>query len=74
MEDEIKDKLDEIYENIKLEVKWRDFGIYDVFFEIQDKKLSVAIYYDNKSTLEGNITNLVNKIDNEIAKAFKKEG
>lgn len=73
MEDEIQDKLDEIYENIKLDVKWRDFGIYDVFFEIQNKKLSVEIYYNNKTTLEGNITNLVQKIDNEIAKAFKKE-
>ena len=72
MEEEIQDELEKIY-TIPIEVKWRDFRIYDVYFTINKKVGSIAFIYDVQSTKEYNISNICQKIDNEIVKNFKKE-
>lgn len=72
MEDEIQEKLEENY-TFKIEVKWRDFRIYDVYCEIDKEKcFEIPIIYDIRSTTDANISNIMIKIDNEIVKLFKK--
>lgn len=72
MEEEIQDELEKIY-TIPIEVKWRDFRIYDVYFTINKNVESIVFIYDVQSTKEYNISNICQKIDNEIVKNFKKE-
>lgn len=72
MEEEIQDELEKIY-TIPIEVKWRDFRIYDVYFTINRNVGSIAFIYDMQSTKDHNITNICQKIDNEIVKMYKKE-
>lgn len=72
MEEEIQDELEKIY-TIPIEVKWRDFRIYDVYFTVNKNIKSIAFIYNVQSTLESNISNVCQKIDNEIVKNFKKE-
>lgn len=73
MEEEIQDELEKIY-TIPIEVKWRDFRIYDVYFTINKNIGSITFIYDVQSTKEYNISNICQKVDNEIVKNFKKEG
>ena len=71
MEEEIQDELEKIY-TIPIEVKWRDFRIYDVYFTINKNVESIGFIYDAQSTKEYNISNICQKIDNEIVKNYKK--
>lgn len=72
MEEEIQEELEKIY-TIPIEVKWRDFRIYDVYFTINKNVESIVFIYDTQSTKDYNISNIIQKIDNEIVKNFKKE-
>lgn len=72
MKEEIQDELEKIY-TISIEVKWRNSWIYDVYFTINKNVESIAFIYDMQSTKEYNISNICQKIDNEIVKNFKKE-
>ena len=72
MEEEIQDELEKIY-TIPIEVKWRDFRIYDVYFTINKNVRSISFIYDVQSTKDYNISNICQKIDNEIVKNFKKD-
>ena len=61
MEDEIQDKLEEIY-NFRIDVKFKDFRQYEVYARIDNEKaFTISILYDAKSTLEANITNIRHK-------------
>lgn len=71
MEEEIQEELEKIY-TIPIEVKWRDFRIYDVYFTINKNVRSIGFIYDVQSTKDYNISNVCQKIDNEIVKMFKK--
>lgn len=72
MEDEIEEALQKIYK-FKIKVSWRDFRIYDIITEIEVGKIEIAILYDSTLTLEANIEAIKHKIDNEIARLYKKE-
>ena len=73
MEDEIQDKLEEIY-NFSIDVKFKDFRQYEVYAQIDNEKaFCISILYDAKSTLEANITNIKNRIDAEIVKLFRRK-
>ena len=73
MEDEIQDKLEEIY-NFKIDVKFKDFRQYDVYARIDSEKaFCVPFLYDARSTIEANITNLRNRIDAEIVELFRRK-
>ena len=73
MEDEIQDKLEEIY-NFSIDVKFKDFRMYDIYCRIDNEKaFCISILYDAKSTLEANITNIKNRIDAEIVKLFRRK-
>ena len=73
MEDEIQDKLEEIY-NFRIDVKFKDFRQYEVYARIDNEKaFTISILYDARSTLEANITNIKNRIDAEIVKLFRRK-
>lgn len=73
MEDEIQDKLEEIY-NFRIEVKFKDFRQYDVLCKIDnEKQFIIPFLYDAHSTLEYNITVLRGRIDSNIVDLFRKK-
>ena len=73
MEEEIQDKLEEIY-NFSIDVKFKDFRMYDIYCRIDhEKAFCISILYDAKSTLEANITNIRNRIDAEIVELFRRK-
>lgn len=70
MEDEIQDRLEEIY-NFSIDVKFKDFRQYDIYCRIDhEKAFCIPILYDAKSTLEANITNIKQKINSEIIELY----
>lgn len=72
MEEEIQDKLEEIY-NIYIDVKYKDINLFDIFVKIsQEKAFCILFLYDKRGTLEANITELKNRIDKNIVDLFKK--
>lgn len=73
MEDEIQDKLEEIY-NFRIDVKFKDFRQYEVYARIDNEKaFAILILYDARATLESNITNIKNRIDTEIVELFRRK-
>ena len=73
MEDEIQDKLEEIY-NFSIDVKFKDFRQYEIYGQIDNEKaFAISILYDARSTLEANITNIKNRIDAEIVELFRRK-
>lgn len=78
MEIEIEEKLQERYQNIIIEVTFKDFTIYEIVVKIE---YSNAIYeskfeykYDNSLTIDTNINTIENIIDNKIIIPFYKKG
>ena len=73
MEDEIQDKLEEIY-NFRIDVKFKDFRQYEVYGRIDNEKvICIPILYDARATLEANITEIRNRIDAEIVELFRRK-
>lgn len=73
MEEEIQDKLEEIY-NFSIDVKFKDFRQYEVYARIDNEKsFTILILYDARATLEANITYIKNRIDAEIVKLFRRK-
>lgn len=73
MEDEIQDKLEEIY-NFRIDVKFKDYRQYEIYARIDNEKaFCIPILYDARSTIEANITNIKNRIDAEIVELFRRK-
>lgn len=73
MEDEIQDKLEEIY-NFRIDVKFKDFRQYEVYARIDNEKaFCIPILYDARSTIEANITNIKNRMDAKIVELFRRK-
>ena len=75
MELEIEDKLQEIYKNLKIEVKFKDFRIYEINVQINNEDINYFDYtYDVTLTLDANISIIRKIIDNKIILPyFRKE-
>ena len=75
MELEIEDKLQEIYNNLKIEVKFKDFRIYEINVQINNEGINYFDYtYDVNLTLDANISIIRKIIDNKIILPyFRKE-
>ena len=75
MELEIEDKLQEIYKNIKIEVNFKDFRIYEINVQINNEGINYFDYtYDATLTLDANISIIRKIIDNKIILPyFRKE-
>lgn len=73
MEDEIQEKLEEIY-NFRIDVKFKNFRQYEIYARIDNEKaFCIPILYDARSTIEANITNIKNRIDAEIVELFRRK-
>ena len=74
MELEIEEKLENIYKNLKIEVKFKDFRIYEINVTIK-KDINYFDYtYDVTLTIEANISIIEKIIDNKIILPyFRKE-
>ena len=75
MELEIEDKLQEIYKNLKIEVNFKDFRIYEINVQINNEDINYFDYtYDVTLTLDANISIIRKIIDNKIILPyFRKE-
>ena len=75
MELEIEDKLQEIYKNLKIKVKFKDFRIYEINVTINNEDINYFDYiYDVTLTLDANISIIRKIIDNKIILPyFRKE-
>lgn len=75
MELEIEEKLENIYKNLKIEVKFKDFRIYEINVTINNEDINYFDYiYDVTLTLDANISIIRKIIDNKIILPyFRKE-
>lgn len=71
MNEEIKDKLEEIY-LFDLEVEWLSFRQYKILGFLAGKNIKIIYTYDANLSFEANIGILMQMIDREILKVFKK--
>ena len=71
MEDDIQEKLDEIY-TFPIEVEWVQFRQYRIIGKIKDNTFRIYYTYDVNFSEETNINSMKQKIDAEILKLFKK--
>lgn len=72
MEDDIQEKLEEIYK-FPIEVEWVQFRQYRIIGKIKDNSFRIYYTYDVNFSEETNINSMKQKIDAEILKLFKKE-
>ena len=75
MELEIEEKLENIYKNLEIEVKFKDFRIYEINVTINNEDINYFDYtYDVTLTLDANISIIRKIIDNKIILPyFRKE-
>jgi hypothetical protein len=67
MEQEIEEKLENIYKNLKIEVKFKDFRKYEINVTINNEDINYFDYtYDVTLTLDANISIIRKIIDNKI--------
>lgn len=71
MEDDIQEKLEEIY-TFPIVVEWVQFRQYRIIGKIKDNIIKIYYTYDVNFTEETNINSMKQKIDAEILKLFKK--
>lgn len=72
MNEQIQDKLEEIY-LFDLEVEWLSFRQYKILGFLSGKNIKIIYTYDAKLTLDINIGIIMQMIDREILKVYKKE-
>ncbi len=72
MEEEIEEKLEEIYTPY-VKVKFREFGVYDVYLTLKGGNvIAIVFQYNAHSTFEANINNISSRIDRELVNLYKK--
>lgn len=72
MEEEILDKLEEKYQNIKINVKFIDFRKYKIILELNNTTTEFDYNYDNNFTLDYNIGIICYNINILILKYYHK--
>jgi hypothetical protein len=71
MNEQIQDRLQEIY-LFDIEIEWLSFRQYKVLGFLAGKTIKIIYTYDAKLTLEANLGILIQMIDREILKVYKK--
>lgn len=73
MEEEIQDRLKEIY-TFEIEVQFKDFRIYEIVVNIDVRNgFSFSYLYNAQLTFEANIKAISNRIDSQIIDYFKRK-
>lgn len=71
MNEQIQDKLEEIY-LFDLEVEWLSFRQYKILGFLAGKNIKIIYTYDANLSLDSNIGIIMQLIDREILKVYKK--
>lgn len=71
MNEQIQDKLEEIY-LFDLEVEWLSFRQYKILGFLAGKTIKIIYTYEANLTLDANVGIIMQMIDREILKVFKK--
>lgn len=71
MNEQIQNKLQEIY-LFNLEVEWFSFRHYKILGFLAGKTIKIIYTYDANLSLDSNIGIIIQMIDREILKIFKK--
>lgn len=71
MNEQIQDKLQELY-LFDIEVEWLSFRQYKILGFLAGKTIKIIYTYDAKLTLDANLGILIQLIDREILKVYKK--
>lgn len=71
MNEQIQDKLQELY-LFDIEVEWLSFRQYKILGFLGEKSIKIIYTYDAKLTLDANIGIIMQMIDREILKVYKK--
>ena len=71
MNEQIQDKLQEIY-LFDIEVEWLSFRQYKLLGFLAGKTIKIIYTYDANLTIDANVGILMQMIDKEILKLFKK--
>lgn len=78
MEQEIEEKLKEIYKNIKIQINFIEFRKYEIITRIKhlgtEFESKIIYKLDTSLTLDANISRIVNIIDYKIIIPFYKKG
>ena len=72
MNEQIQDKLQELY-LFDIEVEWLSFRQYKILGFLAGKTIKIIYTYDANLTPDSNIEIIMQMIDKEILKLFKKE-
>lgn len=74
MEQEIEDALQNIYKNLKIEVRYKDFRQYEIIIKINYQTIEyeskILYVYNANLTFDCNIDRIVHIIDSEIILKF----
>lgn len=71
MNEEIKDKLEEIY-IFPLDVEYVDFRQYKIYGQIDYQDFEIPYLYNVTITLDANVQNICEQIDKTIVSLFRK--
>ena len=71
MNEQIQDKLQELY-LFDIEVEWLSFRQYKILGFLAGKTIKIIYTYDANLSLDANIGILIQMIDKEILKVYKK--
>lgn len=71
MNEQIQDKLQKLY-LFDIEVEWLSFRQYKILGFLTGKTIKIIYTYDAKLTTDANVGILIQMIDREILKVFKK--
>lgn len=71
MNEQIQDKLEEIY-LFDIEVEWLSFRQYKILGFLAGKTIKIIYTYEANLTLDANVGIIMQMIDREILKVFKK--
>lgn len=77
MDLEIEDRLQEIYKNLIIEVKFKDFRLYEIIIKLEYQGVQYEskfeYRYDASLTIDANLSTIVHIIDTQIIVPFYKK-
>ena len=72
MDEQIKDKLQDIWKNLEIDVEYLDFRKYKIVVNSATIRDSFEIIYDVHLTFDTNISYINNKISNLIIEYYRR--
>ena len=71
MEDKIEERIFEEYTNVRINVKFMDFNVYNIKLIILNKKINFIYKFDNHFTFNENMKEIIKIIDKIILSNYK---